>query len=100
MTSSHSVKKRDCYWKIQECSIACRKVISDLKRPALAVGCARKTHLGKISRKRSEVVPTCDARLPGLPGGPDSGNNIPGLSEASGNPPEWMIGSAGANVSL
>ena len=70
MTSSHSVKKRDCYWKIQECSIACRKVISDLKRPALAVGCARKTHLGKISRKRSEVVPMCDAQLPGVPGGP------------------------------
>ena len=60
--------------------------MSDLKRPSLAVGRARKTHLGKISRKRSEVVPTCDAQLPGLPGGPDSGNNIPSLSEASGNP--------------
>ena len=71
--------------------------MSDLKRPGLAVGRARKTHLGNTSRKRSEVVPTCDAQLPGVPGGPDSGNNIPSLSEASGNPPKWMIGSAGAN---
>ena len=100
MTSSHSVKKETVLLESPECSIACRKVMSDLKRPSLAVGRARKTHLGKISRKRSEVVPMCDAQLPGVPGGPDSENNIPSLSEASGNPPKWMIGSAGANVSL
>ena len=69
MTSSHSVKKETVLLESPECSIACRKVISDLKRPGLAVGRARKTHLGKISRKRSEVVPTYDAQLPGVPGG-------------------------------
>ena len=94
MTSSHSVKKETVLLESPECSIACRKVISDLKRPGLAVGRVRKNHLGKISRKRSEVVPTYDAQLPGVPGGPDSGNNVPSLSDASGNPPKWMNGSA------
>ena len=94
MTSSHSVKKETVLLESPECSIACRKVISDLKWPGLAVCRARKTHLGKISPKISEVVPTYDAQLPGVPGGPDSGNNVPSLSDASGNPPKWMNGSA------
>ena len=68
MTSSHSVKKETVLLESPECSIACRKVISDLKWPGLAVCRARKTHVGKISRKRSEVVPICDAQLPGVPG--------------------------------
>ena len=54
-----------------ECSTAFVERSSDLKRPGLAVGRARWTHPGKMSRKRSEVVPAYDAQLPGV-GGPDT----------------------------
>ena len=68
MTSSHSVKKETVLLESPECSIACRKVISDLKRPRLAVSRVWKTHRGNMFRKKSEVVPTYDAQLPGVPG--------------------------------
>ena len=48
--------------------IACRKVISYLHCPDTTVGCARRTHLGNISRKRSGEVPTYDAQPPAVPG--------------------------------
>ena len=39
--------------------------MSYLPCPDTTVGCVRRTHLGNISRKRSGVVPTHDAQLPG-----------------------------------
>ena len=42
-------KEAVCFTGKLECFIACRKVISDLKRPGLTVGRARKTHLGNMS---------------------------------------------------
>ena len=70
MASSHSVKKETVLPGKPGVLQACRKVISDLKRPSLAVIRVWKTHLGNMSRKRSKVMPTCDAQLPGVPGVP------------------------------
>ena len=42
-------QKRGCFTGKTRCVAACRKVISDLKRPSLAVIRVWKTHLGNMS---------------------------------------------------
>ena len=77
MTSYHSVQKGTVLPETPLYCPFCRKVISYLPCPDATIGCARRTHLGNMSRKRSGKCPHLTHSHLSHPG-PNPCKNVPG----------------------